>query len=152
MIWGYHYFWKHPAVCKLLVLFAFAAFGKYVIFLLTSSSRVSKSVSFSLLQHEAIATEKFERFPMMFYPTSSLNRGIPKKKSFHLMADGLMAGASTPCKEVWSSALQGQETAVQGELKLPTLPETNSEFTPENGWLEYDRFLLLWPIFRGVCC
>ncbi len=23
-----------------------------------------------------------------------------------------------------------------------SLPETNSEFTPENGWLEDDRFLL----------
>ena len=23
-----------------------------------------------------------------------------------------------------------------------TLPETNSRFAPENGWLEYDRFLL----------
>ncbi len=30
-----------------------------------------------------------------------------------------------------------------------TLPETNSEFAPENAWLEYDRFLLGWPIFRG---
>ena len=30
-----------------------------------------------------------------------------------------------------------------------TLPETNSEFTPKNGWLEYDSFLLGWPIFRG---
>ena len=28
-----------------------------------------------------------------------------------------------------------------------TLPETN--IAPENGWLEYDRFLLGWPIFRG---
>ena len=33
-----------------------------------------------------------------------------------------------------------------------TLSETNSEFTPENGWLEYDRFLLGWPIFRGYVC
>ena len=30
-----------------------------------------------------------------------------------------------------------------------TLPETNSKFAPENGWLEYDRFLLGWPTFRG---
>ena len=29
-----------------------------------------------------------------------------------------------------------------------TLPETNT-FAPENGWLEYHRFLLEWPIFRG---
>ncbi len=29
-----------------------------------------------------------------------------------------------------------------------TLPETNI-FAPENGWLEYDPFLLGWPIFRG---
>ena len=29
-----------------------------------------------------------------------------------------------------------------------TLREINSEFTPKNGWLEYDRFLLGWPIFR----
>ena len=28
----------------------------------------------------------------------------------------------------------------------PTLPETN--IASENGWLEYDRFLLGWPIFR----
>ena len=28
-------------------------------------------------------------------------------------------------------------------------PETNSKFAPENGWLEYDRFLLGWPTFRG---
>ena len=26
--------------------------------------------------------------------------------------------------------------------EICTLPETNSEFTPENGWLEYDCFLL----------
>ena len=31
--------------------------------------------------------------------------------------------------------------------QMITLPETNSEFTPENGWLEYDPFR--WPIFRG---
>ena len=29
-----------------------------------------------------------------------------------------------------------------------TLPETNI-FAPENRWLEYDCFLLGWPIFRG---
>ena len=29
-----------------------------------------------------------------------------------------------------------------------TLPETNI-LAPENGWLEYDRFLLGWPIFKG---
>ena len=28
-----------------------------------------------------------------------------------------------------------------------TLPETN--VAPENRWLEYDRFLVGWPIFRG---
>ena len=31
---------------------------------------------------------------------------------------------------------------------LPSL-ETNSEFAPENGWLEDDPFLLGMPIFRG---
>ena len=30
-----------------------------------------------------------------------------------------------------------------------TLPETNSEFTLKNGWLEDDPFLLGRPIFRG---
>ena len=29
-----------------------------------------------------------------------------------------------------------------------TLPETNSKFAPENGWLEDDCYLLGWPIFR----
>ena len=28
------------------------------------------------------------------------------------------------------------------QVRLVTLPETNSEFTPENGWLECHRFLL----------
>ena len=32
-------------------------------------------------------------------------------------------------------------------IKSNTLPETN--IAPGNGWLEYDRFLLGWPIFRG---
>ncbi len=32
---------------------------------------------------------------------------------------------------------------------FPTLPETNSEFT-ENGWLEYDPFLLGFCIFSGA--
>ena len=31
-----------------------------------------------------------------------------------------------------------------------TLPETN--IAPENGWLEDDRFLLGWPIFRCFGC
>ena len=29
-------------------------------------------------------------------------------------------------------------------------PETNSEFTPENGWLEYDPFLLGFCLFSGA--
>ena len=33
--------------------------------------------------------------------------------------------------------------------RLPSLKLTNSEFAPENGWLEYDCFLLGWSIFRG---
>ena len=33
--------------------------------------------------------------------------------------------------------------------RLDTPAETNSEFTPENGWLEEDSFLLGWPIFNG---
>ena len=32
--------------------------------------------------------------------------------------------------------------------ELYTLPETNI-FAPENGWLEDDPFLLVWPMFRG---
>ncbi len=34
-------------------------------------------------------------------------------------------------------------------LGKESVPETNSEFTPENGWLEDDPFLYGWPIFRG---
>ena len=30
--------------------------------------------------------------------------------------------------------------------------ETNIHFAPENGWLEYDPFLLGRPIFRGFGC
>ena len=35
-------------------------------------------------------------------------------------------------------------------LDSVTLPETNSEFTPENGWLEDDRFLLGFGLFSGA--
>jgi len=38
---------------------------------------------------------------------------------------------------------------VVGSPRSTVLPETNSEFTPENGWLEYKPFLLENPIFRG---
>ena len=42
------------------------------------------------------------------------------------------------------------QVQVGGSLyAIITLPETNSEFAPKNGWLEYDPFLLGWPIFRG---
>ena len=34
------------------------------------------------------------------------------------------------------------------EIFEVTLPETKGEFTPENGWLEDDPFLLGWLIFR----
>ena len=46
---------------------------------------------------------------------------------------------------------------VHSYIILYTLPETNSEFTPENGWLEDDRFLFgmaSWQVlcwFQGVC-
>ena len=40
----------------------------------------------------------------------------------------------------------GWETR-QSKMKALTLPETN--IAPENGWLEYDPFLLGRPIFRG---
>ena len=30
-----------------------------------------------------------------------------------------------------------------------TLAETNSEFAPENGWLEEEISFWVWPIFRG---
>ena len=36
----------------------------------------------------------------------------------------------------------------QKDGQVITLPETN--IAPENGWLEYDRFLWGWPIFRGT--
>ena len=40
------------------------------------------------------------------------------------------------------------------DLDVPkyTLPETNSKFAPENGWLEYDSFLLGHGMFSGANC
>ncbi len=34
--------------------------------------------------------------------------------------------------------------------KEDTLPETNSHFAPENGWFQYDRFLLGLNLFSGA--
>ena len=36
-------------------------------------------------------------------------------------------------------------------FELYTLPETNI-FAPENGWLEYDPFLLGFGLFSGATC
>ena len=36
-----------------------------------------------------------------------------------------------------------------GLANVCTLPETNSKFTPENGWLEYKPFLLGFGLLRG---
>ena len=54
-------------------------------------------------------------------------------------------------KEVGDSLCQGKVKYDQPHLKTKllvlqssTLPETN--IAPENGWLEYDCFLLGWPI------
>ena len=35
---------------------------------------------------------------------------------------------------------------------LTTLPETNSEFAPKNGWLEYYNLLLGFGLFSGANC
>ena len=36
-----------------------------------------------------------------------------------------------------------------GALKALPSEKTNSDLTHENGWLDYDPFLLGWLIFRG---
>ncbi len=151
MIWGYHYFWKHPAVCKLLVLFAFAAFGKYVIFLLTSSSRVSKSVSFSLLQHEAIATEKFEvGFPWCFIQHPALTVGYRKKilPSHGWWADGRCFNALQRSLEQ-----RPQRTRQQSKVSwncLPSLKLTASLHLKMDGW---NTIVSFWDgLYSGANC
>ena len=47
----------------------------------------------------------------------------------------------------WDPFFQLENTHINGKSYGVTLPETNI-FAYENGWLEYDRFLLGWPIFR----
>ena len=50
--------------------------------------------------------------------------------------------------EIWK--LQFYRNAIKVEIgSSVTLPETNSEFTPENGWLGDKPFLLGRSIFRG---
>ena len=49
-------------------------------------------------------------------------------------------------------AMDGTE-ALDLNSKGVTLPETNGEFTPENGWLEYDSFRLgRLGLFSGAKC
>ena len=57
--------------------------------------------------------------------------------------------AGAMCESNWSSE-EGfsKSLGVWGR----TLPETNSKFAPENGWLEYDRFLLGFCLFLGANC
>ena len=40
----------------------------------------------------------------------------------------------------------------RGGIEKIAPPETNSEFTPENGWLEYKPFLLGFGPFSGANC
>ena len=54
-----------------------------------------------------------------------------------------------------SAGALGKNAATKTSGRPFCLPETNSEFTPENGWLEYDPASFLGqkgPIFRGFCC
>ncbi len=46
----------------------------------------------------------------------------------------------------WLKEITGDKLAWDN-ITSYTFPETN--IAPENGWMEYDRFLLGWPIFRG---
>ena len=53
---------------------------------------------------------------------------------------------------LWLPCVSCSPGRVVGRKTFPTigsLPETNSKFAPENGWLEDDPFLLGWLIFRG---
>ena len=75
------------------------------------------------------------------FPSTLYDALIPTR--FHPGAFPVWASPTLPSRE---------EPAVMGvmggfgvdwrEIEGFTLPETNSEFTPENGWLEYDCFLL----------
>ena len=50
-------------------------------------------------------------------------------------------------RKIWSSLFAPSKYHIHMQSFWNyTLPETN--IAPENGWLEYDRFLLGWPIFR----
>ena len=49
----------------------------------------------------------------------------------------------------WESFGKGIQPERMKSLR-PTLPETNSQFVPKNGWLEYDPFLLGFGLFSGA--
>ena len=54
----------------------------------------------------------------------------------------LHGSKSTPLTANCGTKKNNNTTMSWGEKKRSTLPETNSKFALENGWLEYDRFLL----------
>ena len=73
------------------------------------------------------------------FDSSPLKSYLPKRKLDRLRTINVQGESS------WF-----QKGYINGYSIIPysTLPKTNI-FAPENGWLEYDPFLLGRPIFRG---
>ena len=65
---------------------------------------------------------------------------LRKSKGFKQNSKELSAWLRNPCLKINYPLLPRISD-------VGTLPETY--IAPENGWLEYDHFLLGWPIFRG---
>ena len=83
-------------------------------------------------------------------------RRHPTKSEMSMMIHGNLHPIGPQGRKMWASSFakvngESPPKKVDSDLmrSIPpsTLPETN--IAPENGWLEYDRFLLGWPILRG---
>ena len=78
-----------------------------------------------------------------FGPSTSDRWRVPSDLSFWDLKKSHAAKQAN-----WENKTFGEITDLGRKIEF-TFPETNSEFAPENGWLEDDPFLLGWPIFRG---
>ena len=59
---------------------------------------------------------------------------------------GILLYTKGRCLEKWDEPVIKYDKPLY-YMNPHTIPETN--IAPENGWLEYDCFLLGWPIFSG---
>ena len=163
MIWGYHYFWKHPyTVC---ILFSQTQTGKWVDMKLLDLDRHLQVQWCRMLSPAAHPIQFFtdllgclqvsNQILKLFFCTSMNCTAFVHPEisiSCYLWVHTLRfcTVLCPPDHSLYRTHGMLASRYFRVSHLTSTPPETKSEFTPENGWLEYKPFLLGPGLFSGA--